>query len=393
MKKILVLTPRFPYPVIGGDRLRIYQICKELAKHYELHLVSLCEYESELGLKIPADDVFKSVDRVLLPKWRSYLNCVLALPTGKALQVAYYSSRKFQQIVNEKIKECDYALAHLVRTAKYLENCKIPKVLEMTDAISMNYERVADTAKNSGFKNLVYSTEQSRLQKYEIQMIASFNKSVLVSQIDKDFLLNDSNKDYEKVLVCTNGVDTESLKYSFCETSKQIVFIGNLYSVQNLDAALWFSKEVMPLLRTNGNFTFKVIGRIKDRDKQKFADYDGVELTGSVDSVAAEAEQSLAGVCSVRLAAGVQNKILEYMALGIPCVSSSIGLEGLAAKPDSDLLIADKPEDYVKSILKLHDDKFFSAQVALNGREYVERQHSWSSKLSTFVDVFNKFEN
>ena len=82
MKKILILTPRFPYPVIGGDRLRIYEVCKELSKKYELTLLSLCENKEELSYEVD-DHLFKSIHRVLLPKYRSYLNCLLSLPFDK----------------------------------------------------------------------------------------------------------------------------------------------------------------------------------------------------------------------------------------------------------------------------------------------------------------------
>ncbi|KZN51378.1 glycosyltransferase family 4 protein [Pseudoalteromonas luteoviolacea] len=390
MKKIVVLTSRFPYPVIGGDRLRIYQICKELAKTYELHLVSLCESKHELDMEV-ADNVFHSIDRVYQPKWRSYINCLGALVTRIPLQVAYYSNGQFAALVNRKVKECDYALSHLVRTARYLDNTEIPKVLEMTDAISMNYERVSANDKGASIKTLIYTLEQSRLNKFELEQIESFDYTALVSQYDKEYLLKESDKNYNKVVVSSNGVDTNALKYNYHGDSKQLIFIGNLFSVQNLDAALWFAKKVMPLLREHDEYTFKVIGRIKERDKQKFSGCEGVELTGSVDSVADAASHSLAGICSVRLAAGVQNKILEYMALGVPCVSSSIGLEGLEAKPNTDILIADEPEEYVDAIIKLTSSKEVSEKIAIHGRNYVEIHHSWTSKLHNFIEVFGKF--
>lgn len=96
-KNILITTPRFPYPVIGGDRLRIYYICKELAKDYDLTLLSLCETQEEMQMPIPDDGVFAKVERVLLPKWKSYLNCLFTLPTKTPLQVAYYSSAEFKK--------------------------------------------------------------------------------------------------------------------------------------------------------------------------------------------------------------------------------------------------------------------------------------------------------
>lgn len=126
-KSILVLTPRFPYPVIGGDRLRIFEICKELSKNYDLTLASLCESKSEVEYDLPEDGVFKNVHRVYLPKWKSYLNCIVALPQDKPLQVAYYSSLKFRRLVNKLSESHNIILPHLIRTADYAKNLENKK--------------------------------------------------------------------------------------------------------------------------------------------------------------------------------------------------------------------------------------------------------------------------
>lgn len=388
--KIIILTPRFPYPVIGGDRLRIYFVCKELSKTYDLTLLSLCETQEELDFIVPEDGVFKRVERVFLPKWKSYLNCIFALPTSLPLQVAYYRSKAFTKKLNELLPLHHGALAHLVRTGDYLLDKNIPKALEMTDAISMNYERVGLLAKSFSIKTLIYSIEQKRLNCYEKLSAGTFDISVLVSKFDKDYLFTSDSISYEKVLVCSNGVNLVDLSFKPCFDSKQIVFIGNMFSVQNIDAAYWFAKNVLPLLREHDDFTFKIIGRIKDSDLHLFEKIPGVKVTGSVDSVALAAENSLVGICSVRLAAGVQNKILEYMALGLPVITSSTGLEGLEAMPNKDILVADEPEQYVDQILRVAKDPEFHSQLASSGLSYVVNHHTWESRLSPFVSEFKK---
>ena len=148
-----------------------------------------------------------------------------------------------------------------------------------------------------------------------------------------------------------------------------------------------FLKMYLPVLRQNGDYKFKVIGRIKPDDEQKLAGCVGVIVTGAVDDVVVHARGALAGICSVRLAAGVQNKILEYMALGLPTVSSSTGLEGLYAKPDSEILIANSTEEYVTHILKLEKDEDFARSISENAFQYVNQHHSWSGKLKPVLDA------
>ena len=109
-------------------------------------------------------------------------------------------------------------------------------------------------------------------------------------------------------------------------------------------------------------------------------------MTGSVDIIADEVSDARIGVCPVRLAAGVQNKVLEYMALGLPVVCSSIGLEGLQAQPEHDLLLANTPSEYAQQIEKLWSDKRLRALLAQNARKYVESHHDWAAKLAPVVE-------
>ncbi|MEG0007284.1 MAG: glycosyltransferase family 4 protein [Aeromonas sp.] len=386
MKKILVITPRFPYPVIGGDRLRIYEVCKELAKYYELTLVSLCENQFEMSYSVPKNEIFKNVHRIFFPKWKSYLNCFLSLPTSKPLQIAYYQSREFRLLVEELSESHDMVLPHLIRTAEYARNLNIVKILEMTDAISMNYTRVAQVKNNSGIKGLIYRIERNRLNKYEKNVAKNFDCNVFVSKVDRDFLYLDSPTIIEKTLVCSNGVDLSKLPYRFIPGGNKLVFIGNMYSAQNFDAAYWFAKHVLPRIRQHGDYELHVIGKIPADSQKKLMQITGVVVTGAVDSVAEHAKGALAGICSVRLAAGVQNKILEYMALGIPTITSSTGLEGLFAKEDESILVADSPDNYVKHILELKNNVHFAEMLAQNALCYVKEQHSWSVKLKPLVD-------
>lgn len=389
-RKILVITPRYPYPVIGGDRLRIYEICKELSKNHDLTLVSLCENKQEITSPKPDDNVFLTVHRIYLPKWKSYLNTLLSVPSQTPLQVAYYQSSELKNLLDSLIDEHDLILPHLIRVAEYVKNVNKPKVLEMTDAISMNYTRVSQVKNSSGIKGLIYRVEKNRLNRYEKNIAQHFDCNVFVSPFDRDFLYSNNKHLLEKSLVCSNGVDLSKLPYSFSPCGYKLVFIGNMHSAQNFDAAYWFAKKVMPSLRKYGPFEFHVIGKIPLESKKKLASIEGVVVTGAVDCVVEPAQGALAGICSVRLAAGVQNKILEYMALGIPTITSPTGLEGLFAKEGESILVADSVEEYVSHILLLKNNANFAESLAKNAYHYVKEQHSWSGKLQPLVVRVNQ---
>lgn len=388
-KKILVITPRFPYPTIGGDRLRILEVCKEISKHHSITLISLCEAHSELVYPDPDDGIFDNIYKVYLPKWKSTLNTALCLLSKTPLQVAYYKSKKLNKIINKIALDHDLIIPHLIRVADYVKDINRPKIIEMTDAISMNYTRISQTKNNAGFKGLIYRIEKTRLLNYERNIAKSFQYSVLVSSFDKDFLFKNDHDLYSRSLVCSNGVDLTKLPYNFTASGYKLVFIGNMFSAQNFDAAFWFAKNVMPSLLNYGPYEFHVIGKIPEDNAKKLNRLKGVKVTGAVDNVAKYAEGALAGICSVRLAAGVQNKILEYMALGIPTITSSIGLEGLEAKKDIDILVSDTCDDYINNIIQLNTDTLFAKNLAENAYKYVQENHSWSSKLTPLISTIN----
>ena len=383
--KILVLAPRYPYPVVGGDRLRIYEICKELANECDITLLSLCDQKREMTALLPDDNVFRSIHRIYLPKWKSYLNSALALLGDEPIQVSYYSSRLFRNELVRLLPAHDLVLAHLLRTGDYVKNSPIPSVVEMTDAISLNYFRSKLLRKEASFRSRVYAAEADRLSRYEKSAVDRHDLLCFVSKIDAKYLYGDPLP--KNILICSNGVDTSSFKFEFKKKSSAVVaFIGNMVSHQNQDAAFWFASEVLPLLRCHGDFRFRIVGQIPDKARVKFNGLEGVEMTGLVPAVADAVRDCFAGVCPVRIGAGVQNKLLEYMALGLPAVTTSIGLEGLGARDREELFVADSPADFSERVLDLWTDRSNAERLAANARRYVEADHSWSAMLAPLVD-------
>ncbi len=384
-KSLLILTPRFPYPVIGGDRLRIYYVCKELSKNFDLTLLSLCDKKSDLNLPVN-DHVFKDIHRVYLPKWHSYLNTLIALPTKTPLQLAYYKSRKFKKIIDKFLPSHDGVLAHLIRTGQYIESNPYnkPRFLEMTDAISLNYKRVQKLREKKGLKQWIYNLEASRLEVYEKKCINNYDSVTLVSDIDRKHLTEYPNSN---ISIISNGADFSKLTYMGTTPKSQlIVFIGNIISVQNQDACQHFIDSILPLLRKKGNFTFRIIGNIRPGIRAHFEKYSNVEVTGKVDSVSNAAQGALCGVCPIRIGAGIQNKILEYMSIGLPAITTTMGKEGINAIPDKEIIIRDTPEEFSNAIYSLHTQSDLLKQVATAGNKYVQKNHQWDHILESYTN-------
>jgi sugar transferase (PEP-CTERM/EpsH1 system associated) len=386
--RLLVLAPRYPYPLIGGDRLRIHHLCAELAKRYRLTLLCFCEDTAEAAGAPPPDGLYESIEVVRLPRWRARLNCLLALPTRVPLQLAYYRSRTFARRVAELAPLHDAIVCHLIRSAEYALPYDLPRVLEMTDAISLNYKRVRATAAPVRLRTLIYELEQARLERFERMIVDEFDAAVLVSSTDRDYLYANDARRANKVMVCSNGVDTHALPYQFAErTTKRIVFVGNMATLQNLDAAEWFARAVLPAIRErHPDAVLEIIGNAPFAAARRLWSLPGVQVVGRVPSIAAAVAGAAVGVCPMRIGAGVQNKLLEYMALGVPAVTSAVGLEGLAAEPGRHLLLADGADAMASAVLRLIEDRTLARDIAQTAHAYVDARHRWTAQLAPLLD-------
>jgi glycosyltransferase involved in cell wall biosynthesis len=391
MKSLLILTPRFPYPVVGGDRLRIYQLCRALASRYRLTLLSLCDTREEMTMVLPQDGVFARVERVFLPRWRSWLNCALALPTYTPLQIAYYRHAGFRRRALALSAEHDAALAHLIRIGDAIKDAPGVKFLEMTDTISLNYQRIRSTrlAKDD-LRSRVYSLEAGRLFAYEQAIVDHFDHSFLVSAVDRQYLFSDDPARLRRVSVFSNGVALEEMPYQFDTNGRDIVFIGNMFSLQNLDAAKYMATDILPLVRrTHPEACLRLVGRIQPEHAAELRTLGGVDVTGEVPDVVTAARGGGVGVCPLRLGAGVQNKVLEYMALGLPTVSTTMGLEGFHAQPGRDLLVADNAAAFAAAVVRLLEDRAGAEAMARAARRYAEASHSWRTMLAPLLEVID----
>jgi glycosyltransferase involved in cell wall biosynthesis len=364
-------------------------MCRVLSSHFRLTLLSLCESQEEMLSPLPDDGIFDQIERIYLPRWRSIINTLLALPRRDTpLQVAYYRSPTFRKRLKTLVPQHDAVLAHLIRTGDAVRFMPVTKFLEMTDAISLNYARVREESGSvKGLRAMIYRLEASRLTQYEQEIVDDFDHSFLVSSVDRAFLFDNYPSRKKRVTVASNGVDPANLPYSFLPGTGDLAFIGDMRTLPNHDAVLYMASSVLPRIRLQyPDLNFRVIGRIGPADKARLESLDGVIVTGQVDSVGQAAEGCAIGVCPMRLGAGVQNKILEYMALGLPVVSTPLGLEGLQARDGHELMIANTASELADCILGLLGNRERARLIAEAARAYVEEQHSWSARLAPVIE-------
>ena len=385
--RICILTPRFPFPENGGDVLRINHIARYLkSRGHELVLVSFCE--SRGCDKKAAQELYDKVYVVRRHAFVSLCFSLLFWLLGKPIQCGYYYSpafrRKFREVIGEE--RPNLFVAHLLRMVPYLEQAGVQasSIVEMTDALSKTYSMSAG-AKGGMLKRMVYGVEQRLIGRFEHHVVHTFPKVVLVSRSDMDFLKTSCRADISSLALHTNGVDCAVPVSSGYKASK-LCFIGNMRTLQNQDAVLHFADDIFPLiLKRIPDAVFYVVGAEPPRRILELAEREHIVVTGFVDDLGAVISDACLAVAPVRVAAGIQNKVLVAMAAGLPVVMTSMISRAIPELHHGEnCLIRDDSEEFAEACIRIMADPGFRERLSIQGYNTVLRYYSWAEKLKDY---------
>ena len=382
---ILFLSSRFPYPALKGDQLIVYQRIRGLSKFFKITLVAIYTNEKELNELKYLEQYCHKVIPVKLSKIRIALNVIEGFFTNSLpLQVSYFNNKGFGQILTNIIKEneIDFIHAYTLRLAEYTKEQKVPVVYELIDSMQLNVENMIREERY--FKKWIYKVESKRIQQYENDLVMNNSHISVVSQKDKDKI------GLEHINVIPNGVDLD--RFQLTSTSKkkgQIVFSGNMGYLPNIHAVKWFVTHCFPMVREFIPYaTFIIAGANPSNSVKRLHNGRSVFVTGYVDSMVDVLNASEISIAPMRSGSGMQNKILEAMACRLPVVTTHNGIEGIFAKNNKEILVADTPEFFAQSIISLLSDKNLYNQIASNARDYVQKYHSWERSNRSIIDIY-----
>lgn len=372
--KILVLSSRFPFPVIGGDKIRIYHICKALSLHFDLTLVSLCGSRAEMHVEAEPG-VFSHIHRVYHPWWKAWGQTLRALLfSNKPLQVGYYESARMREVVDAQYGKHDLVLAHLTRTAQFIDARQDrPHILELTDALSLGYDRIKTGDLWLDPRALIYWIEKKRILEDEVRLASSRQSSVLISPIDKAYLQDKAGEVLEQVHVIGPGIIMEHFPWRMPAQSPVVGFVGNMRALHNEEACTYFAQEVLPLVRKAiPDVRFRVIGQAPAHVRRRLRSLPNVDLTGTVPSVSDELAKCFCAVNPIHHGAGAKGKVLEYMAAGLPVVSTEMGCDWMEPAVREAVLLAESPALFAEHVVRLYRDQAERERLSRLGRERVE---------------------
>ena len=389
--RILFLTPRLPFPPVGGDKLRVFNFIKHLSRNHKIALISFIADPDEANYLIEYASLLERVKTVLLSKEKSYSNACRGILSPKPFQIHYYYLKKMRQLIFQEIESGKYDLVfvHLIRMAEYVKDLRgVPRILDLTDAISLNYERSVRYRRDVFY--LVNLIEKEKVRRYETEIISHFEKNLLISSVDKNYLSRYT--DNQNIEIVPNGVDIDYFQfYDGVFDLNRVVFLGNMRTFPNSDAVEYFCKEILPLIRKElPKVKFHIIGSEPSKVVRKLASEPEVVVTGYVKDVRPFLRKAAVSVCPMRVGAGIQNKILESMAMGTPVVSTPEGVEGIEVNPGQEILVSNSSSDFAQKVTELIQNRALRRSISLNARRLVEKKYTWEITLNQLDHIITE---
>ena len=390
---ICILTPRFPFPQYGGDALRINEIARYLKyRGHKLILVSLSD--EQVTPVETAKALYDEVYFVNRNRLMSLINCVTGFFKGTPLQCSFYWSKAYLQMLQEVISRTkpDLYISHLLRMTPYLEKLGLESesIVEMTDALSKTYG-LSSNAKGVGLLKYIYMVERNLISKYEQHVIRTFPKVVLVSQSDVDLLASKAGQYSRSLFMHTNGVSCAGINEVRGTDTDKICFMGNMRSMQNQDAAIYFARDIFPIIKKAiPTAKFFIVGSLPPANIQALAS-DDIIVTGFVDNLEEFISDSCLAVAPIRVAAGIQNKVLVAMGCRLPVVLTSLISNAIPEISDGiNACIADTPEVFASTCIDLMRNQFKRDALAEAGQVMISNHYSWNDRLNGYEDIMTE---
>ena len=385
--KILVVLPRFPYPLEKGDKLRAYHQIVELAKTNEIHLFAVSHTKVTPEQRQALQPYCASIDVVHPTKFTAWFNTLRNGLRAKSLQMGYWDSARARKAVRNLVRtlQPDVVYNQMIRTVPLVARLNVTKVMDFQDALSLNTERRMEHSR--GLMRSVLHYEFKMLRSTEYNAFRIFDALTIIASADADAIPHQRSGE---IHIIPNGVDLDYFTPDVVEAKdNDVVFCGNLQYKPNIDAAQFLVREVMPVVWRQRPDTHLIIAGATPKSAVRQLASPNVEVVGSVPDIRLYYRRSRVFIAPMRIGSGLQNKILEAMATGVPCVTTPIANLAIGATPGTQLLIGEKPDELASHIISLLSDSNFAHSLAGNASQFVRTRFSWPAAVQPLQQIFD----
>jgi len=380
--RILMLAHRLPYPPTTGDRVRAYHVAHALAARHQLTLACPLDGRHELTAARTLAGSMRDLEYVALGRWQRTAAALGALATGAPLSVRYFTSGALRARVRRRAAAERFDLTYVSSSsmAQYAP-AGVPIIMDFVDVDSEKFARYGREARLP--MRLVYRLEAARLRAYERAIAARARMSVFVT--DAEAALFRGVAPEAVTAVIPNGVDIEYFRPAQPRRRAvpTIVFTGALDYFPNADGVRHFADAILPLIHAQlPGARFVIVGRRPGRAVTALGRRTGIEIFADVPDVRPYMAEADVAVVPLRIARGIQNKILESMAMGLPVVTLPAAAQGIAARSGSEWFVEESAQAFAARVVELLGDAGQRSRVGRRARRLTESQYAWSHVLS-----------
>jgi len=401
--RILVIAHRMPFPPNKGDKIRAFNVISRLAKRHDVYVASLIDEPAD----VPQVSRFESyVKRFLYERIdgrRRPVSALKSLPFGRSITVTHFYSAALQARIDALLDEIevDAVLCSSSPTAEYVfrsrhvqgQLARAVKVMDLIDVDSYKWAQYA--ARSRPGISWVYRYEANRLAAYEARIGATFDRLLLVSDQECSYFPRGKCLPalaQGKLRAMSNGVDLDYFSPAHSHAQAQapatpanpstLVFTGVMDYWPNVEGVTWFVERIWPVIHAGApEARVQIVGSRPTKEVQRLGTVPGVSVTGFVEDVRDYLGPATACIAPLRIARGVQNKVLEAMAMGRAVVTTPQAFEGLRAQRGRDIVVADGEAAFADAVLGLLRDPARAAQIGRNARLCVEAEYNWDENL------------
>lgn len=372
-------------------RVRPFHLIKELAKRHKVHVIALGVPSGEKAEGVEelweVTEDFRVVPHSGL---RGLCQSLAALGTPTPMCTAYAGSGAMRREVAQALRKTSFDLVHVehLRAAQFAPlGSGLPVVFDSVDCLAGLYRQMAQRRSSPAAK-LVAAEEAWKLKRHEPRTLSRFDGIVITSESERDALLSlDGSLNVD---VVPNGVDVQYFSPTeVARSPHRIVFSGKMGYAPNREAAIWFAEQVFPAVRDKfPEAEFVIVGNDPPESVKRLASSPGITVTGYVADLRPHLESSAVAVAPMQVAVGVQNKVLEAMAMGLPVIMSPLAARSLE---DCDSrLVARDPEEWSRQVTRLLEHPDEAASIGARNRGFVTEKSSWQSSAAILESVYDR---
>jgi polysaccharide biosynthesis protein PslH len=371
--KITVISPVYPYPPVDGDRIRIFNIIRQLKEtgHHKLHLVTFCKSGEEAN-NFALKKYFDTIETVVIGKSRIIAGALKGVFSSAPLNIAAYSDDVMKETLKRSVEtnRPDVLFVYRLRMAQYADKIDMPKVIDYVDSLGLFMKRSA-VFENSFIKKIYYMFDGPRVERYEKMNASMFDSVLINSGEDRDYLGADN------IIVAPNG----AIKCAGQKKKKNGVytvgFMGNMPYGPNREAVTYFIKKVWKKSFNNDkNIRLVIAGRGARKFSGLIAS-SNIVYKDNVSDAAAEVSSWNMSVVPVRYGAGRQNKVMDCWACRIPVVAAPFAAGGVYGVDGFNMLIAKNDDEFAEKIRLLQGSAVLSKKIAANAAKTVKKHFDW----------------